>query len=253
MAHCILKAFFLMASLWALGSVSAWAEVRVFAAASLTNALNDIARAFEVERNIPVKLSFAASSALAKQIEQGAPADIFASADTKWMDYLERKGKIDHRSRNNLLGNTLVLITPRGKGFPVQFVKGFNLAASFSGKLCTGVTESVPIGIYAREALTHLGWWNDIQYRVVGTEDVRAALNLVERGECDAGIVYETDAKQSEKAEVIGKFPTQTHSPIVYPFASVTQSSEAKKFLQYLQQKPALDVFAKYGFIVLKP
>ncbi|CAI8842761.1 molybdate ABC transporter substrate-binding protein [Methylocaldum szegediense] len=236
--------------LW--GINTAFADVTVFAAASLTNALTDIGKAFEAAHNIPVKLSFASSSALAKQVEQGAPADVFASADTKWMDYLDNKGKINHDSRTNLLGNTLVVIAPQGKGFPVTMKKGFNFARAFKGKLCTGVVESVPVGIYAKEALTRLGWWQSIQRRVVGTEDVRAALNLVERGECDAGIVYETDAKQSKKVEVIGRFPADTHAPIVYPFALVTQSGDAKKFLDYLKQEPAAEVFARYGFKLLE-
>lgn len=236
--------------LW--GINTACADVTVYAAASLTNALTDIGKAFKAAHNIPVKFSFASSSALAKQIEQGAPADVFASADTKWMDYLDNKGKIGHDSRTNLLGNTLVLIAPQDKRFPVAMKKGFDFARAFEGKLCTGVVESVPVGIYAKEALTGLGWWQSIQGRVVGTEDVRAALNLVERGECDTGIVYETDAKQSKKVEVIERFPADTHAPIVYPFALVTHSGDAKKFLDYLKQKPAADVFAQYGFKLLE-
>jgi molybdate transport system substrate-binding protein len=248
----IAKLLSLATSLVLFSVCTARADVTVFAAASLTNALTDIGKAFEAANKIPVKLSFASSSALAKQIEQGAPADVYASADNKWMDYLENKGKIDRDSRTNLLGNTLVVIAPQGKGFPVTMKKGFNFAGTFEGKLCTGVVESVPVGIYAKEALTGLGWWQSIQHRVVGTEDVRAALNLVERGECDAGIVYETDAKQSKKVEVIGRFPADIHSPIVYPFALVTQSGDAKKFLDYLKQKPAAEVFAKYGFKLLE-
>ncbi|BBA35065.1 molybdenum ABC transporter, periplasmic molybdate-binding protein [Methylocaldum marinum] len=236
--------------LW--GINAAFADVTVFAAASLTNALSDVGKAFEAAHKIPVKFSFASSSALAKQIEQGAPADVFASADTKWMDYLDGKGKIDHSTRSNLLGNTLVLIAPQSKGFPVTMKKGFDLAGAFRGKLCTGVVESVPVGIYAKEALTRLGLWESIQPRVVGAQDVRAALNLVERGECDTGIVYETDAKLSKKVEVIGRFPADSHSPIVYPFALVTQSGDAKKFLDYLKQKPSAEIFAKYGFKLLE-
>jgi molybdate transport system substrate-binding protein len=238
--------------LFGIGIGTASADVTVFAAASLTNALTGIGKAFEAAHKIPVKFSFASSSALAKQIEQGAPADLFASADTKWMDHLDNKGKIDHNSRKNLPGNTLVVIAPQGKGFPVTMKKGFDFAGAFEGKLCTGVVESVPVGIYAKEALTAMGWWERIQYRMVGTEDVRAALNLVERRECDAGIVYETDAKQSKKVEVIGRFPTDAHSSIVYPFALVTQSGDAKKFLDYLKQKPAADIFAQYGFKLLE-
>jgi molybdate transport system substrate-binding protein len=247
-----LKTISIAATLILWGINAAFAEVTVFAAASLTNALTDIGKAFEAAHKIPVKFSFASSSALAKQIEQGAPADVFASADTKWMDYLDNKEKIDRDSRTNLLGNTLVLIAPQGKGFPVTMKKGFDLAGAFRGKLCTGVVESVPVGIYAKEALTRLGLWESIRPRVVGTEDVRAALNLVERGECDTGIVYETDAKLSKKVEVIGRFPADSHSLIVYPFASVTRSGDTKTFLDYLKQKPAAEVFARYGFKLLE-
>lgn len=227
---------------------TAAADVTVFAAASLTNALTEIAKPFEAKHKIPVKLSFAASSALAKQIEQGAPADVFISADTQWMDYLDGKGKIDHASRVNLLGNTLVLIAPKGKGFPVRVDKNFDFAKALKDKLCTGVVESVPVGIYAKEALTHLGWWGGVKGRVVGTEDVRAALNLVERGECEVGIVYETDARQSKKVDIIGRFPDDSHTPIVYPAARVTPSEDARKFLEYLRQDSAGKIFAKYGF-----
>jgi molybdate transport system substrate-binding protein len=230
---------------------TAMADATVFAAASLTQALTEVAKSFKAESKIPVKLSFAASSALAKQIEQGAPADAFVSADGKWMDYLQEKSKIDSGSRRDLLGNTLVLIAPQGHGFPVIMAKDFDFAHAFQGELCTGEVESVPVGIYAKEALTALGWWDGIRYRIVGTEDVRAALNLVERGECDVGIVYETDAKQSKKTEIVGRFPADTHSPIAYPAALATQTGDAKAFLDYLQQKPAADIFVKYGFKVL--
>jgi molybdate transport system substrate-binding protein len=247
MRHTLL----LTACLYGLASAPASADVTVFAAASLTGALTEIAKTFETERKAPVKLSFAASSALAKQIEQGAPADVFISADTQWIGYLDGKGKIDHGSLRNLLGNTLVLIAPQGRGFPATMAKGFDFAHAFQGELCTGEANSVPVGIYAKEALTALGWWDSIRNRIVGTEDVRSALNLVERGECDAGIVYETDVKQSRKAEIVGRFPANTHSPIVYPAALVTQAGDAKAFLDYLQQKPAADVFVKHGFKVL--
>jgi len=224
------------------------ADVTIYAAASLTDALSDVAKRFQESHGIPVKLSFAASSALAKQIEQGAPADVFASADSKWMDYLAGKGKIDLDSRKNLLGNTLVLIAPQGAGFPLRFSSDVDFSAAFAGKLCTGVPEAVPVGMYAKEALTQLGWWEKIQYRVVGTDDVRAALNLVERGECDAGIVYETDARQSKKVKLVGRFPAESHTPIVYPFALVTQSSDARAFLDYVASPAAQAVFAAYGF-----
>jgi len=238
----------------------AMADVMVFAAASLTNALTDIGKSFQTQYGIAVRFSFAASGSLAKQIEQGAPADVFVSADLKWMDHLGKKAVIDNASRKDLLGNTLVLIAPHGKGFPVRMSKDFNFAASFSGKLCTGETDSVPVGIYAKEALTNLGWWESLHERIVGSSDVRSALNLVERGECATGIVYETDAKQSGKVDVVATFPDGTHAKIVYPFALVrheyplregTSSEDAVKFMKYLTEKAAKDIFTHYGFNIL--
>lgn len=245
--------FFKLFAAFALLSVSHLAlagEVTVYAAASLTNALGEVAKAYEAAHGVKVKTSFAASGALAKQIEAGAPADVFISADSKWTDYLDNKGKIDHDSLVNLLGNSLVLIAPKGKGFAVRFEKGFDFAQAFEGKLCTGETESVPVGVYAKEALGNLGWWEAIRPRIVGTDDVRAALDLVGRGEC-VGIVYATDAKiGGDKVEVVGTFPDGLHAPIVYPAALVTQSGDAKRFFNYLQE--AGSVFAKYGFKIGK-
>ena len=221
-------------------------EVTVYAAASLTNALGEAAKAYEASHaGVKIKTSFAASGALAKQIVAGAPADVFISADSKWMDFLADKGKIDKDSRVNLLGNSLVLIAPKGKGFPVKLEQGFAFGKAFTGKLCTGETETVPVGIYAKEALGKLGWWEGIKPRLVGTDDVRGALDLVGRGEC-IGIVYATDAKVSDKVEVIATFPESLHAPIVYPAALVTQSGEAKDFFKHLLDSSS--VFAKHGF-----
>jgi len=222
-------------------------EVTVYAAASLTNVLGELAKVYEASHDVKIKFSFAASGALAKQIEAGAPADLFISADNKWMDYLDGKGKIDKKSRVNLVRNTLVLIAPKGKGFPVRLDKDFDFENSFKGKLCTGQTESVPVGVYAKESLTKLGWWDALKDRVVGTDDVRAALDLVGRGEC-IGIVYETDARISNRVETIATFADALHAPIVYPAALVTQSGEAKAFFEYV--KSSGKVFAKYGFKV---
>lgn len=228
---------------------AALADVTVYAAASLTDALGEIAKTYEASHGVKVKTSFAASGALAKQIEAGAPADLFIAADNKWMDYLDNKGKIDHDSRVNLLGNDLVLIAPKDKSFVVSFDKGFDFAAAFDGKLCTGETGSVPVGVYAKEALGKLGWWDGVKSRIVGTDDVRAALDLVGRGEC-IGIVYATDAKASNKVDVLGVFPDSLHAPIVYPAALVTQAGDAKAFFEYL--KGAGAVFAKHGFKVAR-
>lgn len=244
----LILSLFLACSAGAAGA----AEIVVFAAASLTNALTEIAKAYESANGDQVKTSFAASSTLAKQVENGAPADLFISADLKWMDYLDGKGKIDGSSRVNLLGNELVLVAPKGQGFAVKLEKGADLAAAFQGKLCTGETGSVPVGIYAKEALQNLDMWENIKARIVGAEDVRAALAFVERGECAAGIVYASDAQASSKVETLAAIPTDSHAPIVYPAGLVSQSAPAQAFLEYLQGDAAAALFRKYGFQVLR-
>jgi molybdate transport system substrate-binding protein len=228
--------------------------VRVFAAASLTNALNDAAAAWQKQGHPAPSLAFGASSALAKQVENGAPADLFASADLNWMDYLDKAGKIETASRVELLGNTLVLIVPKGKRFAVKMEPGFAFATAFEGKLCTGEPGVVPVGIYAKESLENLGWWPKLDGRVVGTDDVRTALAFDERGECPAGIVYATDAAISDKVEVLATFPGSTHKPIVYPFAQVKGGrAESQALLEYLATSAdAAAIFKHYGFEVLK-
>jgi molybdate transport system substrate-binding protein len=234
-------------------SFAAFAEEKltVFAAASLTNALSEVDAQFEKETGVKVVHSFAASSALAKQIESGAPADVFISADLKWMSYLQDKSLINKASKRNLLGNSLVLVTPKGKFFEVKFDKSFDLSKAFDGRLCTGDLESVPVGIYSKEALINLAWWKDIKSRIVGAQDVRAALMFVERGECAAGIIYATDAKVSNKVELLGIFPEASHSPVIYPVAA-TNHAQAKSmdYLAYLQSPQASAIFKRYGFIV---
>lgn len=234
-------------------SATATAEEKLtlFAAASLTNVLTELDAQYEKATGIKVIHSFAASSALAKQIENGAPADVFISADLKWMNYLQDKSLINKATRKNLLGNRLVLIAPKAKTFDVRFDNTFDLSKAFDGRFCTGDVESVPIGIYAKEALTNLGWWKDIKSRVVGTQDVRGALAFVERGECLTGIVYETDAKASSKVDLVGIFPETTHSPVVYPVAAIANGKNiTQSYLTYLQSPDALNVFKKYGFNV---
>ena len=232
-------------------------KVTVFAAASLTNALTDISALYEKsqdekEKDIKIVHSFAASSTLAKQIENGAPADIFISADTKWMNYLQNKKLINTASRKEFLGNKLVLIAPKGLGFNVKFDKSFDFSKSFDGRLCTGDIDSVPAGIYAKDSLTYLNWWDGIKTRIVGTQDVRGALAFVERGECAAGIVYETDAKISDKVEIVATFPEESHKPIVYPMAFVVNAKNVNNdYFSYLQSSNALDIFKKYGFNIL--
>jgi molybdate transport system substrate-binding protein len=227
--------------------------VRVFAAASLTNVLNDIAAQWQRAGHPKPSLAFGASSALGKQVEAGAPADVYASADLKWMDYLEERGRIAAGTRANLLGNTLVLIAPKGRRFAVTMRPGFDLAGAFKGKLCTGEPGVVPAGIYARQSLEKLGWWPSLQGRIVGTDDVRTALAFVERGECGAGIVYATDARISDKVDVLAQFPADTHAPIVYPFAEVKNARpQTRAFLRYLRTPEAAATFRHHGFTVLK-
>jgi molybdate transport system substrate-binding protein len=228
-------------------------KITVFAAASLTNVLTEISNRYASEQQAKVTHSFAASSALAKQIENGAPADVFISADTKWMTYLQDKKLINVASRKTFLGNKLVLIAPKGRGFDVKFDQSVDLSKAFKGKLCTGDVDSVPAGIYAKESLTALGWWDDIKARIVGAQDVRGALAFVERGECTAGIVYETDAKVSDKVVIVGVFPENTHQPIVYPVAVLANAKAAgTQYVDYLSTEPILAIFKKYGFSILK-
>lgn len=226
--------------------------VRVFAAASLTNALNDIGAQWQKQGHPQPSLAYGASSTLAKQIEAGAPADLFVSADLTWMDYLDARGKIISATRVNLLGNTLVLIVPKGRRFTVEMKPGFDIANAFKGKLCTGEPGVVPVGIYAKQSLEALGWWAALKGRIVGTDDVRTALAFVERGECAAGIVYATDAKISRKVETLTTFADDTHKPIIYPFALVADARpEAQAFLEHLKSASATVIFERYGFIRL--
>ena len=227
-------------------------KVTVFAAASLTNALSEVSAQYEKTNATKIVHSFAASSTLAKQIEAGAPVDIFMSADAKWMNYLNDKKLIDPASRRDLLGNKLVLIAPKGKAFAVKFDKGFDFSKAFDGRLCTGDIDSVPAGIYAKQSLTFLNWWDGVKTRIVGAQDVRGALAFVERGECAAGIVYETDAKISGKVEIVGTFPEDSHLPIVYPLAFVASAKNMNRgYYDYLQKPEALAIFSRYGFSIL--
>lgn len=228
--------------------------VRVFAAASLADVLEDAAGAWSARRSQATpSLAFGASSTLAKQIDAGAPADLYASADASWMDWLEQQGRIEPGTRVELLGNALVLVAPKGRGFALRLERDFDLAAAFAGKLCTGEPGAVPAGTYARQALQHFDWWEALQSRVVGAEDVRTALSFVERGECALGIVYETDARASNKVETLGRFPAGSHAAIVYPFARVRGArAGSDAFLAWLAHDAhARAIFARHGFTVL--
>ena len=226
--------------------------ITVFAAASLKNALDDVAAAWKATGAAPVSASYASSSTLAKQIEQGAPADVFVSADEQWMDYVAKRGLVD--VPHDLLGNRLVLIAASDNPLTIKIEPGLKLGELLAGgRLAIGDPTNVPAGIYAKEALTKLGIWKDVEGKLAPTADVRAALTLVSRGEAPLGIVYETDAKVDPKVRVVAVFPEDSHTPIRYPVAVVkaSRNPEAGKFVAFLDTPAAKAIFTKYGFAVL--
>ena len=230
---------------WTIGIVPAAAQgkdVLVFAAASLKNALDDIAGQWQRESGKKTVISYAASNTLIKQIEQGAPADIFISADLDWMDYGQQKGLIKPDSRFNLLGNRLVLIAPKDANVSVNIQPGFDLAALLKGgRLAMGNVDAVPAGRYGKAALEKLGAWDGVKDKIAQAENVRAALVLVARGEAPLGIVYQTDAASDPTVKILGTFPENTHPPIIYPIALTKESTnpDAQAFLNYLRAPPA--------------
>lgn len=229
-------------------------DVKISAAASLTDVLTELSRNYEkAHAGVVIKTSFAGSSTLAKQIENGAPADIFISADKDWADYLEKRSLLNKSTRVDLLINELVMIAPLNQPVKIILEKSSDFTARFDGKLCTGDPEYVPVGKYARQALGFYGWWSPIQPRLVGTEDVRTALAFVERGECALGIVYKTDALMSKKVSIVARFPAESHFPIVYPGGLTNNAgAEARAFWQFLQSDTATKVFVRYGFSLTK-
>ncbi|MEA2871651.1 MAG: molybdate transport system substrate-binding protein [Hyphomicrobiales bacterium] len=228
--------------------------ITVFAAASMKNALDDVNAAFLKATGTKVVTSYAASSALARQIEQGAPADIFASADLEWMDYAAQKKVIKDDTRVNLLGNRLVLIAPKdSKVDTVAIGPAFDLAKLIGdGRITTGEVTSVPVGKYAKGALEKLGIWASVEKRFAMADNVRAALALVARSEAVLGIVYETDAKVEPGVKVVGTFPADSHPAIVYPVAATaTAKPEVAAYLGFLRSSIAKTVFEQYGFTFL--
>lgn len=224
----------------------------VFAAASMKESLDEAAAAYETASGQPVRVSYAASSALARQIEQGAPADVFVSADQDWMDYLQQRNLLDVASRRNLLGNSLVLIAPAGSAARAVALKpGLDLRPLLGdGRIALALTASVPAGKYAKAAFTSLGMWPALSPRVAETENVRAALMLVARGEAPLGVVYASDARAEPRVRVLGTFPASTHPPIVYPVARLKAGTHprAPDFLRWLQGPSAAAIFRRHGF-----
>ena len=237
------------------GIAPAQEPVTVFAAASLKNALTNAAKPFTAMTGIQVRISLAASSALARQIEQGAPADIFASADLDWMDYLVRHKLVRAETRVNLLGNNLVVVAPKPSRLTELMLDATSLknALGSDGRLATAEVSSVPVGKYAKAALEKLGLWSDVSPRLAMTENVRAALVLVAREEAPLGIVYATDAKAEPRVKVVAVFPADSHPPIIYPFALTAQTKNegAMKFLDYLRGPAARSFFEAEGFALL--
>jgi molybdate transport system substrate-binding protein len=254
----ILSAALLTVAAVAVSAVPAPAQdtpTLVFAAASLRNALDNVNALYQRDTGRAVKISYAASSALAKQIEAGAPADIFISADEDWMDYLATRKLIRDATRKNLLGNELVLVAPSDSGLKVAIAPGFPLAQLLAGgKLAMADTSAVPAGKYGKAALEKLGVWAAVEGQIAQAENVRVALSLVARKEAPLGIVYQTDAAAEPQVKIAGIFPEDTHPPIIYPIALTAGSSsgDGAKFLAYVESAKARPLFEKQGFTVIK-
>lgn len=244
--------FFLLVALST--PVAAQDTLTVFAAASMKNALDDVNAAYLEKTKTKVNASYAASSALIKQIEQAAPADVFLSADLEWMDYGVERKVIKPATRFNLLGNRLVLIAPKGsKLAEVKISSGFDLAAlAGDGRIAIGDVRAVPAGKYGKAALEKLGAWQKAEPKLAMAENVRAALVLVARGEAPLGIVYETDAKVEPGVKIVGVFPATSHPPIIYPIAqTATAKPSTTQYLAFLRSGTAQVIFERYGFTYL--
>jgi molybdate transport system substrate-binding protein len=231
--------------------------ITVFAAASLTDALRDLGNQWAARGNPAPRFSFAASSALARQIEQGAPADLFMSADEAWANYLQERNLLANATRSSPLGNALVLIAPADAARPVTLARGTDLAALLGpyGRIATGDPAHVPVGRYAQAALTWMGQWDAIAPRLARADNVRAALLLVERGEAPFGIVYATDAAASRSVRVVATFPAESHEPITYPFALTRRAdgnAQARALLAFLTGAEATATWQRFGFTLAR-
>jgi molybdate transport system substrate-binding protein len=253
----ILRSWLLLAALLFGAEVLAADEgnstITVFAAASLTNVLQELGDLFTKESSIPLRFSFAASSTLARQIENGSPADVFFSADLEWMDYLQARKLIQPATRGDVLGNQLVLIAPADSKVSLKIEPHFKLAATLgNGRLATGDPDSVPVGRYAQEALSNLGVWSEVSARLVRADSVRSALAFVDRGEAALGIVYATDVLVDKNVRVVGTFPADSHKPIIYPVALTGAAKpDALKFLSFIRGPAGDAAFKRYGFVPL--
>lgn len=249
-----MKAWKIHACLVAILSVSSAAnaatELKVYAASSMTNAVNDIAQQFETKYDVTVTPVYGGSSSIARQILNGAPADIFISANTKWMDYLVKSKAVKNDSVTNLVRNSLVLIAPKAstiEPFDFSDANAWNQALE-GNRLALGNPVSVPAGMYAKESLTNLDVWKKLERQIAPAKNVRLALALVERGEAPLGVVYKTDALLTDKVKVVGEFANDTHADIIYPAAIVKDSTQSEQFFEYLKSDDAKKVFSQYGF-----
>lgn len=248
--------FVFIAGSFTLNTAAGEKDLTFFAAASTTNAVTEIVKLYKKEGRGNIMTSFASSSTLAKQIANGAPADIYLSANTKWMDYLEEKGDIQKQSRFNLLSNHIALIVPAQSPVgDISINKDLDISSLLGkdGRMAIGDPEHVPAGMYGKKALENLGLWKQVKGRIAPMKDVRAALVLVERAETPLGLVYTTDAAVTDKVRIIGVFPDDCHPPIVYPIAIIKKENyeAAMSFLNFLKTPDARAIFVKYGFEVL--
>ncbi len=227
-------------------------RILVSVTASLGDAVGELAKAHEAATGDAVVCNVAASSTLAKQIEHGALAEVFISADATWMDYLTERQLIDPTTRREPLGNTLVVVAPTGKGFPLTIAKDFPAEHAFSGRMAMGDPSHVPVGIHARQAFTAVGWWGWLEPRIAAAADTRAGLRLVERGEVDCGVVFATDAQASSQVEILARIPEELHAPVRYAFAATTTAGPAGRALvRFLTGPEAMAVYRRRGFTIL--
>jgi len=248
----LLKLVAVVFALGAAGGVRAQPQpLTVFAAASLQNVMKEIGADYTKASGTPIAFSFAGSSTLARQIVEGAPVDLFISADPQWMDYTQSHGLVEGASRVDLLANQLALIAPKGSTLSLKIAPGFAIAKALGdGRLAMADPDAVPAGLYGKAALTKLGVWPQVEGKVAKGDSVRAALVFVAKGEAPLGIVYDTDAKIDPDVRIVDLFPSDSHPPILYPAAVIVspKSPAARAFLAYLQSPPARAVFARYGF-----
>jgi molybdate transport system substrate-binding protein len=246
----------LLLAIIAIPAPAAEKALTVFGASSLTDVLEELGGAYTKRTGVPVRFSFAASSVLAKQLESGAPADAFISADQEWMDYLAGRGLIQTSTRRDIAANSLVLVAPADSRVALKIAPGFELAAALGerGRIATGDPASVPVGKYARAALRKLQVWSAVESRIIPADNVRTALNFVARGEAPLGIVYATDARAESRVRLVDAFPASTHEPITYPAAATTTGdSRAAAFVAFLASDPAAAILERAGFCRPQP